>query len=175
MTSTTVYIGLGSNLSEPARQLADALAAMAALPQTQVAATSSLYASRPMGPQDQPDYVNAVCALETTLAAEDLLDALQHIEQQQGRVRKDQRWGARTLDLDILLFGEQCIDTPRLTVPHYGLREREFVLCPLAEIAPQLILPGGDRLQSVLNNCPMNGLKKLSDRAVEISCDQQQP
>ncbi len=157
----SVYIGLGSNLAEPVNQVVKALRALHSLPQVERISSSSLYASKPMGPQDQPDYVNAVVKIETSLTPIPLLDALQHIEQIQGRERKGQRWGARTLDLDILLFDKEVIESPRLTVPHYGLREREFVLYPLAEIAPDLVLPGGDKLKNILNNCAMNGLSKL--------------
>ena len=115
-----------------------------------------------MGPQDQPDYVNAVAALDTTLEAEALLDALQQIEQLHGRQRKAERWGPRTLDLDILLYNNTVINSPRLTVPHYGMRQREFVLYPLYEIAPQLQLPDGTVLSSLLAQVPLNGLQKLA-------------
>ena len=161
MTERSAYIGLGSNLVNPIDQLIDALQALNAINNTKVLLCSSFYASKPMGPQDQPDYVNAVVHLSTELAPLSLLDALQSIETQQGRVRNDRRWGARTLDLDLLLYDQESIDLPRLTVPHYGLREREFVLYPLAEIAPDLVLPGGDNLKSILNKCAMNGLSKI--------------
>jgi 2-amino-4-hydroxy-6-hydroxymethyldihydropteridine diphosphokinase len=156
-----VYIGLGSNLAQPAQQLRAALDAMAALPDTQLIAVSSLYASKPLGPADQPDYVNAVAALDTALEPLTLLDCLQQIELQQGRQRKAERWGPRTLDLDILLFGEQRIDLPRLQVPHYHLQERPFVLYPLAEIAPDLQLPDGRDVPTLLQNCPFQGLERL--------------
>src|SRR5690606_11523928 len=144
-----VYIGLGSNLAEPRQQLAAALAAIAELPHSRLAATSSFYASEPLGPPDQPRYVNAVAALDTALAPLQLLDALQRIEQEQGRVRKAERWGPRTLDLDILLFGERLIDEPRLSVPHYHMHARAFVLYPLAEIAPSTLrLADGRSLQA---------------------------
>ena len=113
-----VYIGLGSNLAEPQQQLRCALMALDALPDSRLVAVSSLYASDPLGPADQPRYNNAVAALDTSLAPLQLLDALQAIEQAQGRERKAERWGPRTLDLDILLFGQRLIDEPRLTVPH---------------------------------------------------------
>ena len=158
---TRCYIGLGANLNQPLAQLQQALVAIEAIPHTRLIAASSFYASKPMGPQDQPDYVNAVAALDSELTAETLLDNLQQIELNQGRQRKDERWGPRTLDLDILLYGQQTIDTPRLTVPHYGLTQREFVLYPLAEITPELILPDGTSLQQLLNQVPDNGLYKL--------------
>ena len=156
-----VYIGLGSNLAQPAQQLRAALAAMAALPDTELIAVSSLYASKPLGPADQPDFVNAVAALDTALEPLALLDCLQQIELQQGRQRKAERWGPRTLDLDILLFGELQIDLPRLQVPHYHLQERPFVLYPLAEIAPDLQLPDGRDVPTLLQNCPFQGLERL--------------
>ncbi|MGE8500460.1 MAG: 2-amino-4-hydroxy-6-hydroxymethyldihydropteridine diphosphokinase [Pseudomonas sp.] len=156
-----VYIGLGSNLAEPLEQLQAALAALAALPQTQLAATSSFYASDPLGPADQPRYVNAVAALDTELQPLELLDALQAIEQNQGRVRKAERWGPRTLDLDILLFGERLLDEPRLKVPHYHMQARAFVLYPLAELAPTLRLPDGRVLADLLADCPFQGLERL--------------
>lgn len=136
------YIGLGANLDDPVAQIRRAVTALATLPDTAVAARSSLYRSPPMGPRDQPDYVNAVAAIDTALAAEALLDALQHIERAHGRVRAGPRWGPRPLDLDILLYGERVIRGPRLTIPHPGLAERAFVLVPLAEIAPRLEVPG---------------------------------
>lgn len=157
-----VYIGLGANLAQPVAQLQQAIVALQQIADTRLVQVSSLYGSKPMGPQDQPDYVNAVAAVETELSAEQLLDALQHIEQQHGRQRKAERWGPRTLDLDILLYGNDSINTARLTVPHYGLRQREFVLYPLYEIAPQLQLPDGTVLSSLLEQVPLNGLQKLN-------------
>lgn len=156
-----VYIGLGSNLAEPLEQLRGALAALAALPCSQLVATSSFYASDPLGPPDQPRYVNAVAALDTTLAPLALLDALQAIELHQGRERKAERWGPRTLDLDILLFGDHVLDEPRLTVPHYHMHARAFVLYPLAELAPTLRLPDGRPLAALLAHCPFQGIERL--------------
>ena len=153
------YIGLGSNLSDPKAQIIAALARLEQLQNCSVTAVSSLYFSRPMGPQDQPDYMNAVVAMETTLNPIDLLDQLQSIENDAGRVRKDNRWGARILDLDILLFDELTINSERLTVPHYGLKLREFVLLPLAEIATNLNLPDGDSVLQLANQIEKNGLK----------------
>ncbi|WNO60522.1 2-amino-4-hydroxy-6-hydroxymethyldihydropteridine diphosphokinase [Rheinheimera sp. MMS21-TC3] len=152
------FIGLGANLAQPITQLQQALVAIKALPNTKLVAASSFYGSKPMGPQDQPDYVNAVVAVDTTLTPLDLLNRLQQIEQQQGRQRKADRWGPRTLDLDILLYGQDILNSERLTIPHYGLSQREFVLYPLAEIAPELILPNGTVLQDLLTQVPKNGL-----------------
>ena len=156
------YIGLGSNLAEPQEQLHRALTALGELPGCHLVAVSSLYASDPLGPADQPRYCNAVAALDTDLEPLQLLDALQAIEQAQGRERKAERWGPRTLDLDILLFGERLIDEPRLTVPHYHLHARTFVLYPLAEIAPSdLRLPDARRLAELLAACPFEGIERL--------------
>jgi 2-amino-4-hydroxy-6-hydroxymethyldihydropteridine diphosphokinase len=154
-----VYLGLGSNQAQPLGQLHQAVIAIGLLPQTQCLVCSSFYQSLPMGPQDQADYVNAVLKIRTELSALSLLQATQYIEQQQGRVRKAQRWGPRTLDIDILLYGNQQIESKDLVVPHYGMREREFVLYPLAEIDQELSLPSGETLQQLLVKCPINQLK----------------
>ncbi len=156
-----VYIGLGSNLATPLLQLRSALNALSALPQSSVVAHSSFYISDPLGPADQPRYVNAVAALDTGLSPLALLDALQTIELEQGRTRKAEHWGPRTLDLDILLFGNRQIDEPRLTVPHYHMHARAFVLYPLAEIAPELQLPDGRPISELLEACPYVGLERL--------------
>lgn len=153
------YIGLGSNLSDPQAQISAALEKLRQLKCCIVTQVSSLYFSRPMGPQDQPDYMNAVVAIETSFSAIELLEQLQEIENMTGRIRKDNRWGARILDLDIILFDQQVINTARLTIPHYGLKEREFVLLPLAEIAPNLFLPDGDSINELASKIAKNGLK----------------
>lgn len=140
------YIALGSNLNQPKQQLNQAIQALAQLPASQLMATSSFYQSKPLGPQDQPDYVNAVVCLNTELSPLDLLDHLQQIEQQQGRVRL-RRWGERTLDLDILLYANLQMQSERLTLPHYAMTDREFVIVPLFEIAPDLVLPNGTALK----------------------------
>ncbi|WP_370600062.1 2-amino-4-hydroxy-6-hydroxymethyldihydropteridine diphosphokinase [Pseudomonas nitroreducens] len=160
--SERVYLGLGSNLAEPRQQLEAALKALQQLPTTRLAGVSPLYASDPLGPPEQPRYVNAVAALDTELEPLALLDALQAIELEQGRVRKDERWGPRTLDLDILLFGDRLIDEPRLCVPHYHMHARAFVLYPLADLAPNLQLPNGKTLPDLLAACPFSGLERLS-------------
>ena len=160
MTEVLAYVGLGSNLENPETQVKTAIEVLAGLPQTRLQARSSLYRSAPMGPQDQPDYVNAVVQLITGLEAEALLDKLQGIEQARGRVRA-QHWGPRTLDLDILLYGENVVTTERLKIPHPGIAERNFVLYPLAEINGQLDIPGLGRLESLLEQCPDAGLSRL--------------
>lgn len=153
------YIGLGSNLSDPQAQIITAIEKLKQLDGGNVIKISSLYFSRPMGPQDQPDYMNAVVALETNKSAIELLEQLQHIETITGRIRKSDRWGARILDLDIILFDQQVINTTRLTIPHYGLKQREFVLLPLAEITNDLFLPDGDSIDELASNIARNGLK----------------
>ncbi|MFT6414522.1 MAG: 2-amino-4-hydroxy-6-hydroxymethyldihydropteridine diphosphokinase [Glaciecola sp.] len=157
-----VYIGLGSNLAQPEKQIQAACCSLAKLPDSRLIKCSSLYQSLPMGPQDQPNYVNAVALITTTLSPETLLQQTQLIENQQGRIRKANRWGPRTLDLDMLLYGNQQIDNQYLTVPHSGMKQREFVLYPLLEIAPDLILPCGEKLADLVLSCPLNGLQKMS-------------
>lgn len=156
---TKVYIAIGSNLNDPVQQAKDAIQALKTLPKSEFLTVSSLYSSTPMGPQDQPEYINAVAVLNTELTPLELLDCTQAIEQEQGRVRKAERWGPRTLDLDILLYGDEMIDSERLTVPHYGMKQREFVLYPLAEIAPNLQLPDGTELNQLLQSVERNGLR----------------
>ena len=146
---TLCYIGLGANLNDPVRQIHLALASLAALPQSRLSAVSSLYGSKPLGPQDQPDYVNAVAALETTLEPLALLDELQRIERDQGRV-KLRHWGERCIDLDLLLFGNTEFHNERLTIPHKEMRRRSFVIQPLRELAPDLVLPDGTHLSKVV-------------------------
>lgn len=161
MGQEKVFIGLGANLDQPQQQIVAALLALSALPRTQLIGYSSLYSSKPLGPQEQPDYVNAVAMLDTQLAPLDLLDWLQDIEKQHGRVRKEQRWGARTLDLDIILFGTKIVQSERLTIPHYHFQHREFVLYPLFELAPDLVLPDGQSLTVLLESVPENGLSVM--------------
>ncbi len=155
------YIAIGSNLSDPIGQANAAIDALKQIPESRLVVASSLYGSKPMGPQDQPDYVNAVVALDTHLSPLALLDKTQEIENAQGRVRKDERWGPRTLDLDILLYGQETLSCARLTVPHYGMKDREFVLYPLAEIAPELELPDGSRLCDLIARVDRNGLTRI--------------
>jgi 2-amino-4-hydroxy-6-hydroxymethyldihydropteridine diphosphokinase len=155
----TAFIAVGSNLNDPVAQTNIAINALKKLPETQFLQASSLYSSTPMGPQNQPDYINAVVSIKTKLPPIELLNATQAIELEHGRVRKEERWGPRTLDLDILLYGEEVIDSERLIVPHYGMKNREFVLYPLAEIAPDLKLPDGTELSSLLKKVDKNGLR----------------
>ncbi|EOL9071963.1 2-amino-4-hydroxy-6-hydroxymethyldihydropteridine diphosphokinase [Cronobacter turicensis] len=156
---TLAFMALGSNLAEPLSQVNNALTALARIPHSRIVATSSFYRTPPLGPQDQPDYLNAAVALETTLSAEELLDNTQRIELEQGRVRKAERWGPRTLDLDIMLFGDATINTERLTVPHYDMKNRAFMLLPLSEIAPALRFPDGERLADVLERLDCSAIR----------------
>ena len=149
---TLAYIAIGSNLASPLEQVNAAVEALGEIPQSRIVAVSSFYRTPPLGPQDQPDYLNAAVVLETELGPEALLDNTQRIELQQGRVRKAERWGPRTLDLDIMLFGDALINSERLTVPHYDMKNRGFMLWPLFEIAPDLHFPDGPALRAVLDN-----------------------
>jgi 2-amino-4-hydroxy-6-hydroxymethyldihydropteridine diphosphokinase len=153
MSSTLAYIGLGSNLDNPLHQVQSAIQQLACEPVLNLQAVSRFYTSQPMGPQDQPDYVNAVIAVKTALKPLELLQVLFKIERQHGRVRNRQlRWGARTLDLDLLLYATQQLNTPDLQIPHPGICQRAFVLLPLLDIAPQLTLPNGRTLAHCLQD-----------------------
>lgn len=155
------YIGLGGNLDDPVGHVKQARQAIAALPGVAEIAFSALYRSEPVGPQDQPDYINAVMRISSELSALDLLRQLQQIENAHGRLRLV-RWGARTLDLDVLLYDQRIINEPDLIVPHPELPKRAFVLYPLAEVAPaELSIPGLGLLAELLAACPMAGLQRL--------------
>ena len=142
------FVGIGSNQSSPVEQVEKAAAALQELPHTALIARSSLYRSAPFGPVEQPDFVNAVAQLETALDAAQLLRHLQSIEHRHGR-RPAERWGPRVIDLDLLVYADQVIDAAGLTVPHPGIAERNFVLLPLQEIAPDLIIPGLGRAADI--------------------------
>jgi len=159
------YVGLGSNLEDPLQQVTRAMAALETLPATCCVARSSLYRSRPLGGTVQPDYINAVVLLETRLAAHELLQALQAIEKRQGRVRHTGvRWEPRTLDLDLLLYGDERFSDSQLTVPHPELLRREFVLYPLFEVDPDLAIPGAGSLRDCLQHCPRQSLQRMEGR-----------
>lgn len=160
---TTAYIGLGSNLQSPVDQIKSARVAICAVANVKELAFSNMYASSPMGPQNQPDYVNAVMVVATTLLPLELLNELQAIERVHGRIRGEQRWCARTLDLDLLLYGDAIIDLPELTVPHPGIAERPFVLYLLQECAPDLVIPGKGKLADLIAQCPFDGLRRLDN------------
>jgi 2-amino-4-hydroxy-6-hydroxymethyldihydropteridine diphosphokinase len=157
---TPTYIALGSNLLDPLSQLRAAVLALDALPHTQLHKVSSVYRSAAVGPGTQPDYLNAVVLLNTALPPLELLDALQQVERNQHRVRHE-RWGPRTIDLDLLLYGELTINSARLTIPHPHMAQRHFVLYPLHEISDaSLQLPDGTKLAALLHLCSMEGLTK---------------
>lgn len=146
---TPAYIGIGSNLNDPVRQVELAFELLEDLDDSRLVAQSSLYQSEPFGPVEQPSFINAVALLHTTLDSWALLQGLQDIEISQGR-KPGVRWGPRILDLDLLLHGDHEIDEPRLKVPHPGIAQRNFVLLPLQEIAPDLIIPGLGRLEDMV-------------------------
>lgn len=157
------YIGLGGNLGDPVERIRSARRAIAEIDGVRESAFSCLYRSAPMGPAGQPDYVNAVMAVETRLSPLELLDCLQALEISFGRVRIGERWGPRTLDLDLLLYGRETITSERLTVPHPGLALREFVLYPLQEIASDLDVPGLGPLDRLVRQCPRRGLAVIEN------------
>ena len=155
------YLGLGANLGDRSANIHNALSTLHSCPEIEVMQMSSLYETTPVGVTDQPDFLNGVAALRTTLPPRGLLDILLHIENQMGRTR-NLRWGPRVIDMDLLLYGDQQIHLPGLTVPHPRLRQRAFVLVPLAEIAPDLLLPGDekngtDAVENVLRNLSGEG------------------
>jgi len=159
---TPAYIGLGSNLEQPIAQIQSAFQALSELPKSRLSCRSRLYRTPPLGPSGQPDYVNGVAVLETLLEPISLLDGLQAIEQTHGRRRDGERWGPRTLDLDILLYGEQAMNSERLTLPHPEMHKRGFVLIPLADCAPpELSVPGRGRLDELLLSCDRSGIETL--------------
>jgi 2-amino-4-hydroxy-6-hydroxymethyldihydropteridine diphosphokinase len=160
---TITYIGLGSNLKQPARQLSCALDALDRLPATRLRQSSPFYRSTAIGPGEQPDYINAVAQLDTDLESTALLQQLQAIEQAHGRQRL-LRWGPRTLDLDILLYADLIMETPALQLPHPRIAERNFVIAPLYDICPELVLPGGTSLRSLLDSVNQDGLRRLDSQ-----------
>jgi 2-amino-4-hydroxy-6-hydroxymethyldihydropteridine diphosphokinase len=163
MKAVICYIGLGSNLGDSVANLHSAIAQLAAADGVELRGVSRFFTSKPMGPQDQPDYVNAVACVHTDLSAHALLEALFVVERAHGRVRDaGLRWGARTLDLDLLLYGDAVIATPDLCVPHPGIAERSFVLLPLADLAPHRVFPDGRNLQDCLAALPCDDLYPLA-------------
>ncbi|CRI65274.1 2-amino-4-hydroxy-6-hydroxymethyldihydropteridinepyrophosphokinase [Thiocapsa sp. KS1] len=159
-----VWIGLGSNLQEPERQVSAAIGELATLPESRLLAASRLYRTAPVGPPGQPDYINAAARLETRLAPQALLAELHRIELAHGRRRDGTRWGPRILDLDILVYGDARIDEPGLTIPHQEMARRAFVLVPLADVAPpELAIPGLGILAELLERCERDGVEPLGD------------
>lgn len=168
MMSDVAYIGLGSNIEDPRTQISTALVKIHSHEQISIQHCSHLYTSAPMGPQNQPDYINAVIKITTALTPIELLDVLQDIEQQHGRKRIGERWGPRTLDLDIILFNNLKMDNDRLTIPHNGLAQREFVLVPLFEIEPDMIMHNGKTIASWVAQCSFERLRRLPDK-IDVS------
>ncbi|RZU98967.1 2-amino-4-hydroxy-6-hydroxymethyldihydropteridine diphosphokinase [Spiribacter vilamensis] len=161
--TTRAFIGIGSNLDDPAAQVRRAVTALDTLAGCRCVAVSRRYRNPPMGPADQPDYVNAVAALDTTRAAHDLLAGLQALEAAAGRERNGRRWGPRPLDLDLLLYDDAQIDTEDLTVPHPGVTVRAFVIVPLAEIDPDRRVPGAGRAGDLAAAVDDSGLRVEED------------
>jgi 2-amino-4-hydroxy-6-hydroxymethyldihydropteridine diphosphokinase len=157
------YIGLGSNLSDPEAQVRGALRDLASLPRTRVVVVSRLFASRPMGPAGQPDFVNAAAGLLTQMTALELLRELQALELKAGRPAVHEHWGPRVIDLDLLIFGAEQSGGPELVLPHPGVVERNFVLYPLADIAPDLEVPGSGRVRALLARVPADGVWPLGE------------
>jgi 2-amino-4-hydroxy-6-hydroxymethyldihydropteridine diphosphokinase len=155
------YVAIGSNLSDPARQVRDAFERLAKLAQTHLVARSGLYRSAPLGPQDQPEFVNACAGLVTQLDPEALLQSLMKIESAMGKVTPPVRWGARVIDLDLLIYANERHAGPGLVLPHPGLHARNFVLYPLAEIAPSLMLAGQGRIAELAERVGGHGLVRL--------------
>jgi 2-amino-4-hydroxy-6-hydroxymethyldihydropteridine diphosphokinase len=147
---TRVYVGLGANLGERERTIRRALALLEAQPDVEVVAVSTLRETEPVGYVDQPRFLNGVAALETNATPRDVLERLIRVERALGRTRDGPRWGPRIIDLDLLLYGEQIVDEPGLRVPHPRLTERRFVLEPLAELDPGLVVPGAGRVETLL-------------------------
>jgi 2-amino-4-hydroxy-6-hydroxymethyldihydropteridine diphosphokinase len=162
MSMTDAYIGLGSNLDDPEKQLRKAVSSLQQLPDTTIVRVSSFYQTKPVGPEDQPDYINAVALLKTGLTARQLLEHMQAIENSHGRIR-DLRWGSRTLDLDLLLYGSDIINDDDLTVPHPEMHKRGFVLFPLYEIAPDISIPGHGSATELLQSVNTGDVEKLTE------------
>lgn len=164
MTWRPAYVAIGSNLSDPRRQVGLALEQLATVPDTHLVLRSTHWQSRPMGPQDQPDFVNAAAGLVTTLTPPELLRELQSIEKRMGRTEPATRWGPRLIDLDLLMVGDRQTDEPGLRLPHPGLHQRNFVLYPLAEIAAELWVPGLGRVRTLRQQVSGEGIERLGAR-----------
>jgi 2-amino-4-hydroxy-6-hydroxymethyldihydropteridine diphosphokinase len=164
MAWTPAYVALGSNLSGPRRRVEAALEALAGIPESRRVLRSSLWRSAPMGPQDQPAFVNAVAGLVTTASPRGFLESLQALERRLGKSEPAVRWGPRVIDLDLLVFGDRRIDEPGLTLPHPGLHQRNFVLYPLSEIAAELWVPGQARVRRLCERVSAAGIERLGAR-----------
>ena len=157
-----VFVALGSNLGDREGHLLQGALDIADLKGCLAVVSSSIYETAPMGPQDQPDYLNCVCSFECELDTQALLVELRLIERQHGRIQSTERWSARALDLDILLFGERCISTIELTIPHVGIAQRSFVLWPLVELEPSLIVPGQGPVEQLQRTCEQFGIQRYA-------------
>jgi len=157
-----VFVGIGSNLENPSLQVKEAFKELSLLRNTKCHAVSSLYKSKPMGPQNQPDYMNAAAWLKTSLAPEHFLNELQNIEDHHCRDHDNEHWGPRTLDLDIIVFSDITMSNNRLTIPHPLAHERGFVLRPLHEIKPDLYIPNQGYVRELLQNCKYNSVEKVT-------------
>ena len=158
------YVALGSNLSDPRRQVESAFDALAALPDARLVVRSSLWRSAPLGPQDQPEFVNAVAGLVTTREPREFLASLQAVERRLGKAEPAVRWGPRVIDLDLVVFADMQVDQPGLTLPHPGLHRRNFVLYPLSEIAAELWVPGLARVCRLRDRVSPAGIERLAAR-----------
>jgi len=161
MSQGGVFIGLGSNLDDPVGQVEQAITTLDAEPGMKVMRSSSLYQTEPVGLAGQPDYINAVVEIDTILSPFSLLDALKRIEISCGRVRNGVLWGPRVIDLDLLLYRDERIEDRRSRVPHPEMSSRRFVLLPLQEIAPELVIPGAGRLDDLLRHAPRYRVERL--------------
>jgi 2-amino-4-hydroxy-6-hydroxymethyldihydropteridine diphosphokinase len=158
------YVALGSNLSDPRRQVENAFDALAALPDARLVVRSSLWRSAPLGPQDQPEFMNAVAGLVTTREPREFLASLQAVERRLGKTEPAVRWGPRVIDLDLVAFADLQVDEPGLTLPHPGLHRRNFVLYPLSEIAAELWVPGLARVCRLRDRVSPAGIERLAAR-----------
>jgi len=166
---TLAYIGLGSNLGDPGRQVSGAVSALAGIPGTSVIRRSSLYRSRPYGVLEQPDFINAAVMVDTTLGPRELLRQLLRIEDEQGRDRDVPRWGPRILDLDLLVYGGEQIREADLTVPHPQISKRNFVLMPLVELSRDLEIPGMGLARDLLDRAGYSDIEPLPDDDAPLS------
>ncbi|HJT99014.1 MAG TPA: 2-amino-4-hydroxy-6-hydroxymethyldihydropteridine diphosphokinase [Rhodanobacteraceae bacterium] len=169
MENRLAYVGIGSNLGDPVREVRAAIDALAALPRSRLSRVSRLFRTRPWGRVEQPAFVNAVAEISTSLSARELLDALLAIERARGRHRDGTRWGPRVLDLDILVYAKERIDEAGLRVPHPHLGERAFALLPLADIDPEIEVPALGRVRELLATVDTGGCEPLADARLEHS------
>jgi 2-amino-4-hydroxy-6-hydroxymethyldihydropteridine diphosphokinase len=162
MLWSPAYVAVGANLDEPLARVRESFAHLAAMRATKLVATSRLYRSAPLGPQDQPDFINAAVGLLTQLSASELLGELKDLERSLGRDAPLVRWGPRRIDFDLLVFGAERIDSPSLTIPHPGIPTRNFVLYPLLDFAPELFVPGHGRVKELASRVSTDGLSALA-------------